>query len=70
MPDFSYGKRTGVTSFKSTVQELCENLLKFQPNIINWVNSSSLSSGDKALIFALIAAVNAGCAAVKALPDD
>lgn len=70
--DFNYGKRTGVTSFKQQVAELCELFRKFQVPIQNWVHSSGagLSTSEQALIDNLIGAVNAACAAVQAMVDD
>ena len=70
--DLNYGRRTGVTSFKGAVGEVCETLHKFEPLIKAWVNSSAagLSAPDQALIIALIAAVDLACAAVKAMKDD
>jgi len=66
----AYGKRTGVTSFKQTIKEVCELLRKFQPTIVAWINASTLDATDKALAITAISAVNAACAAIQALPDD
>lgn len=65
--DTQYQRRTGVTTFRSLALELCEELAKFQTLIVLWVNNpaSGLAAADVALILALIAAINAACAALR-----
>ncbi len=68
--DTQYGRKTGVTTFKGTMTEVCENLHKYEVFIVNWINGSALSTAQKTNLLNAIAAVDAACAAVKALPDD
>lgn len=65
--DLNYQRRTGVTTFRSLALEICEELLKFQPLIVLWINNpaSGLAASDITLILALIAAANAACASLK-----
>lgn len=68
--DFNYGRRTGVTSFKKIIQEFCENLAKYQGFITAWIAGSGLPVAQQNELNNIINAINAGCDAAKALPDD
>lgn len=68
--DFNYGKKTGVTTFKKRVAEICKILQAYELHVRAWVQASTLPAPDKVAILSIIDAVDAGCAAVKALPDD
>ena len=68
--DFNYGRRTGVTTFKHRVALMCNLFRKFQPEIENWINTSTLGSSDKTNLLAIISAINTGCDSAKRLPDD
>lgn len=68
--NINYGRRTGVTTFKKRVAEMCKLFHIFEPSIRAWVAASSLSTSDKDNIYTMIDAVNTACNAVKTLPDD
>lgn len=66
--DLNYGRRTGTTTYKTTLKEFCETLRKYEAPIRAWIAASSLSASDQALLVAVIVAVDAACGVIDKIP--
>lgn len=65
-----YNKRTGVTTVIKVVKHLCGIYDVFSPKIIAWVNASSISTSDKAMVIAWLGNATTVCSLLRTIPDD
>jgi len=65
-----YNKKTGVTTVIKLTKHLCGIFDVFSPTILSWVNSSTLTTAQKAQVTDWLNGVSGVCALLRTIPDD